>query len=314
LTAAEFEILRIPMRGKWISFERFEHVIARAGILEHLQAGGTLLFEFDASSGLPAGVGMRLLSLLNQLAAAGGKVGLAFASRENLFSYLDRNGFFDYLDDRIATDPGRPAFSGAELHRGQATSLVEIAELNPTVTGQERDDAVTPLVNALIRFYPKNERTMHLHSAAYATLCELIDNVYSHSETTVPGFAVLQRYRGSRPAVQVAVSDSGIGIPESIRRGLKEKVRTKRDDEIIIAAFVKGLSRHGSSSGRSCGLPRCAQLAAEFGSRVQVRTPSADVTLEPTPKSSHKFEASIHVPNALLRGTHVCIEFPLDAI
>jgi hypothetical protein len=300
------------MRGRWISFERFEATIAPIGIIEHVRAGGTVTFDFDRSSGLPAGVGMRLLSLLNQLADIGaGRVELKFAVRDNLFAYLDRNGFFDYLDTRISTYPERPIYSRAELHRGQATSLVEIAELNPMVTGQARDDAVTPLVNALVRFYPKGDRTTHLHAAAYATLCELIDNVYSHSESRVPGFAVLQSYRGRNPAVQVAVSDSGIGIPESIRRGLKEKVRTRRDHEIIIDAFVKGLSRHGSFSGHSCGLPRCAQLAAEFGSRVQVRTPSADVTLEPTAESGTTFEAKVRVPSPLLRGTHVCIEFPL---
>jgi len=259
-----------------------------------------------------AGAGLRLLSLLNQLVALGaGSLHLRFASQNELFGYLNRNGFFDFLDPRITSDPPRPASSSATLLRGQASSLVEIARLDPTVRGEARDDTVTPLVDALVRFYPKGARTTHLHNSAYAALTELIDNVYSHSASPIPGFALLQAYP-KRQTVHIAVSDSGIGIPESLRRGLGARVVGRSDAELIVDAFRRGLSRHGSQQGHNCGLPRCAQLAAEFGSRVQVRTPTADVTLEPHEGGPGQHHAHVVELGPVLLGTHVCLEFPLD--
>jgi anti-sigma regulatory factor (Ser/Thr protein kinase) len=304
--------VRVPLRRRWISTARFEAAIGDSDLSRHLEAGGTVCFDFDEGSALPIGVGMRLLSFLNQLARnRAGRVHLQFSSRENLFGYLDRNGFFDLLDRRISSDPARPAFSSAVLHRGRASSLVEIVRLDPRLSGEARTDTVTPLVDALMRLYGDGPRAKHLHNSAYATLTELIDNVYSHSETPIAGFAVLQAYR-QRRAVQIAVSDSGVGIPESIRRGLGARVLRRSDEELIVDAFRKGLSRHGSRQGRSCGLPLCAQLAAEFGSTVYVRTPSADVTLEPHTGGPGQHEARITRPTAKLAGTHICLDFPLD--
>jgi len=270
-------------------------------------------FVFDEHSGLPAGVGMRLLSYLNQLATIGGSVHLVFASKESLYAYLNRSGFFDYLDPRVTTSPERPILSSAHFYRGRADSLVEVASLDPKAVGEARQDAVSPLVTALSKMYGEGKRARRLLNSTFSTLGELVDNVYSHSESQLPGFAVLQAYPNRRqPAVLIAVSDSGIGIPESIRRGLRKSVRTQSDAQLIIRAFEEGLSRLGRQSGRSCGLPRCAQLAAEFGSTVHVRTPSADVTLTPTDSLEVRLEATIRTPRAELSGTHICLEFPLD--
>jgi hypothetical protein len=306
------DVLRVLLRRRWISTARFEAAVGQSNLAAHLQAGGIVHFEFDEGSALPVGVGMRLLSLLNQLAQCrSGRVHLQFASRENLYGYLDRNGFFDFLDRRITSDPPRPRLSSAILYRGRAAGLVEIVRLDPRLSGDARTDTVTPLVDALMRLYGDGPRAKHLHNSAYATLTELIDNVYSHSETAIAGFAVLQAYR-QRRAVQIAVSDSGVGIPESIRRGLGARVSRRSDEELIVDAFRKGLSRHGSRSGRSCGLPLCAQLAAEFGSTVYVRSPSADVTLEPHTGGLGQHEARVARPTAKLAGTHICLDFPLD--
>ena len=70
----------------------------------------------------------------------------------------------------------------------------------PSVVGEARQDAVTPLVNALNRMYSRGAHATPLLNSTYATLTELIDNVYSHSETTLPGFAVLQAYPNRHPA------------------------------------------------------------------------------------------------------------------
>lgn len=313
INASSAGMISVPMKGRWLSHERFEAIAGWHDLMGHVSGGGRVEIVFDERSGLPAGVGMRLLSLLNQMAALGsGSVHLAFASREGLYGYLNRNGFFDFLDQAITSDPSRPVFSSAKLYRGQAGSLVEIAALVPDVVGEARQDAVVPLIDALNRMYAGGARATQLLNSTYSTLTELIDNVYSHSETALPGFAILQAYPNrARPAVQIAVSDSGIGIPESLRRSLGTRVRRQSDGKLIVQAFEKGLSRLGRQTGRSCGLPRCAQLAMHFGSTVFVRTPSADVTLTPMAGGAH-LTASVRLPHARLEGTHICLEFPLD--
>lgn len=296
-----------------MSHDRFESAVGAHDLAAHARAGGLTVFQFDERSGLPVGVGMRLLSMLNQLAVAGGRVHLEFATDANLYAYLNRSGFFDFLDSRITCDPERPYVSSATFFRGRAGSLVEIAALDPRAVGEARHDAVSPLIEALKGLYGSGSRARRLLNSTFMTLTELVDNVYSHSETTLSGFAVLQAYpNGLRPAVQIAVSDSGIGIPESIRRGLGTQLRRESDGRLIVRAFEKGISRLGRQSGRSCGLPRCAQLAAEFGSTVHVRTPSADVTLTPSQAPGGRLQASVRRTAAELGGTHICLEFPLD--
>ena len=55
-----------------------------------------------------------------------------------------------------------------------------------------------------------------MEDATWTIFCELIDNIFSHSETQLNGYAALQSYqRGQR--LRVAVSDSGLGIMETLR-------------------------------------------------------------------------------------------------
>jgi signal transduction histidine kinase len=303
------------MPDRWPSPERFEEILGRYDLYGTVTDGGRLTFRFPEGAGFPVGVGMRLLSLLNQLAALDtGVVALEFDSPAGLYGYLDRNGFFRYLDPRIETTPARPSISGAERYEGNSHGLVEVAELSPGLAGEERQDAVSPLVESLDRVYRVDARRKHLRESVFCALTELIDNVYSHSETSLPGFAMLQAYPNKLlPSVQIAVSDSGIGIPASLRRDLGERVAKQADAQLIVKAFTKrGLSRLGSTSGRGCGLTTCARLAAEFGSTVHVRTESAAVRLSPARNGETQLVADARRVGIPLQGTHICLEFPLD--
>ena len=86
------------MPDRWPSPERFEDILSRHDLHGIVAAGGRLIMRFPTGAGFPVGVGMRLLSLLNQLAALeAGVVSLEFESSAGLYGYLDRNGFFRYL-------------------------------------------------------------------------------------------------------------------------------------------------------------------------------------------------------------------------
>lgn len=293
---------------------QFEDLLAREDYRTIIASGGHVTFEFPPSSALPAYVGLRFLSLANQLVESHhGRVRLVFQDREGLFGYLDRNGFLDLLDSRIETVPKRPAVSTASTLRGRTVGLVEIRELRLGAGVEEQQETVKELSDALLQFYATSPRTIRLGKNVYSVLGELIGNVYNHSQTGVPGFAILQAYlRGQRPRVQIAVSDSGLGIPQTIRRAVGQGLAGKPDDELILRAFSDGLSRHGMQSGRGCGLPLCARLAAEYGSDLYVRTPTVDVTLRPARPGQPSHLAEIRRGLGQLYGTHLCFEFRLD--
>lgn len=308
-------LARVVLPARWLTPAHFEAMVARHGFAEHLASGGNVAFVFPMGAGLPAGLGLWLLSFLNQLSVVGGgRIRLEFAAPDELFGYLDRSGFIQLLAPEIETVPPRPEVSGADRWRGQAPGLVEIAPLIPGTTGQARQAIVGRLVDALIGFYPAGERTERLKKHVFTVLGELVDNVFSHSRTPLPGYASLQAYdKKRRPRVQVGVSDSGVGIAASLRETLGQKVKGRTDAELVIQAFQQGLSRHGSNAGRGCGLLQCARLAADYGSKVYVRTPSAQVILHPATDSRRFHRAEVHEGVGELKGTHLYFEFQVDS-
>jgi len=304
--------LRVPLPDGWLSPEQFETLVAAHDYIRYLAAGGAVTIVFPLRSAVPAGLGLWLLSFLNQLAEVdGGVLHLEFETPDGLFGYLDRNGFLQLLSPRISTTPRRPRVSSAEVFRGRTQGLVEIVPLLPGVSGQERTGIVRRLVRGLIDFYPSGaEHTRRLRNHVFTVLGELVDNVFSHSGTELPGYVSLQAYdKQRRPRVQIGVSDSGVGIPASIRETLGARVRGKSDAELVVQAFREGLSRHGANAGRGCGLPQCASLAARYGSTVHVRTPSAQVILRPAGAEREFHQADVTERVGVLSGTHVYLEF-----
>lgn len=303
--------LRVTMPARGLTAAEFEGLVGRHDFHAHLQGGGHVVFAFSASAFLPAGLGLWLLSFFNQLAAIEpGVVRLEFETPEGLFGYLDRSGFLQLLSPRVATTPDRPATSGADLFRGQANSLVEIAPLWPRSPVEEKVGIIAPLVRAICSHFPEGEETRRLGSTIHTLLGELVDNVFVHSETVLPGYVSLQAYRKrTGPRIQLSVSDSGIGIPESIRSTLRTKVGRLSDDEIILQAFRDGLSKHGVHAGRGCGLKRCASLAARYGAALEVRTPKTHIVLQPATALQPMHQAVVHHTTGTFTGTHLMLEF-----
>lgn len=279
----------------------------------HIQGGGCVVFEFPAACRLPAALGLWLLSLLNQLAALGrGRIELEFEAGGELFGYLDRNGFFQFLSSDIVTSPERPLLPGALLHQGMAGTLVEIAPIHATMSLDDEQETLRKLTQKLQSLYSDTPTSRSLANNVRTALAELVQNVRTHSRTTLQGFAVLQAYTNSpTPRVQIGVSDSGVGIPASLREGLGRKLRPESDAQLILRTFRQGLSSTGDQ-GRGCGLHKCALLALKYGTSVSVRTPSAHVTLRPSADNPKVLEAELREGVRPFDGTHLCLEFRLD--
>lgn len=315
-TRARLAPLEIVAPGGWLGAPGLNMLLAqRPEAPEQLMAGGTVRVHFQADTKLHGGEGLRLLSWCNQLAALGcGRLELVFPPTSELFRYLDRNGWLALLDPAIETSPPRPTVSNAEVYRGKSPGLVEIIALAPGSSAADRQEIVPHLVERLGAQYVDRRAAKRLKAAAFTVLGELIDNVFSHSQTAVPGYVMLQAYPNSaRPRVQVAVSDSGIGVPASLRPGLPARLQPRSDAELLVEVFEQGLSRLGANAGRGCGLHRCAQLTNEHHARIIVDVPGTHVSLQ------RAIAATVLVATGgpvgyELAGTHVCMELRLDRI
>jgi hypothetical protein len=252
---------------------------------------------------------IRLLSLVNQLSSTTKRVQLHFEEGETgTMGYLNRVGFFDHLAPAVELSPARPAYSGARVYRGGNASLVEIARINR----DRRDQGLpTRLTTALMRSCGDRPDAAELEGAAWTIFAELVDNIFSHSMTPLDGYAALQLYsRGNR--LKVAVSDSGVGIMETLRPALKSespRLVNLSDVELLVEVFRQGLSRHGTSRG--CGLKGSAAKAMKFRADLDVRLPRQRVLLTPAAGAYEPNTAHCYDGLSLIWGTHIGFAFHL---
>jgi hypothetical protein len=253
---------------------------------------------------------VRLLSLFNQLDFCTRRVRLDFEEGETgTMGYLDRMGFFDHLSENVAVLPARPAVSGAEIYGGTNARLVEITRINRAY----RDDGLpSRLTEAVMRSCGDRADADELAGAAWTIFAELIDNIFSHSNTPLDGYAALQLYPNGN-SLQVAVSDSGIGIMDTLRPVLRHEspaLDQLSDTELLVEIFRQGLSRHGADRGD--GLKGSAAKAMKFNADLDVRLPNIRVLLTPKREGYKPNTAYCYENLPLIWGTHICFTFHLD--
>ena len=292
----------------WINGDRFEEALLEShgpfsdGIYE-------VAFKFSTGCRIMVDSAIRILSLANQLVSSTRRVRMFFNEGEvGTMGYLNRMGFFDQLHPDVMISPERPVYSRARLHQGQNEKLVEIARINK----DDRDVGLpSRLVNVISRVCQNRADVNELSHSIWTIFCELIDNIFEHSATKLDGYAALQTYvEGNR--LFVAVSDSGLGIMETLRPTLKSQfpqLELKNDTDLLVMVFRQGLSRHGEDRG--CGLKGCAAKAIKYNATLDVRLPSQRLVLIPARGAYEPNRAYRSERLPLMWGTHIGITFDL---
>jgi hypothetical protein len=251
-----------------------------------------------------------LLSLVNQLDASTRRVRLDFVEGEaGTMGYLNRMGFFDNLARSVEVSPARPKVSRAVRFARRNADLVEIATIK---RGPRDDDLPERLASAVARACGARKDVDELKGAAWMIFAELIDNIYSHSETPLEAFAALQVYPGGE-RLKVAVSDSGLGIMTTLRPALRAefpKLAALSDLDLLVEIFRQGISRHGADRG--CGLKGSAAKAIKFKADLDVRLPNSRVLLTPSAGNYQPNVAHCYDQLPLLWGTHIAFDFRLN--
>jgi len=301
---------QISLPPRWVDASRLETAICASG-RPHGPGVYEVLIHFPIGCKLMIDAAIRLLSLANQLAFTTCRVRLDFEEGETgTMGYLNRMGFFDHLALPIDVTPYRPTYSGAELYRGGNTGLVEIARINKNARDQKLP---TRLTEALMRSCGQRADAAELEGAAWTIFAELIDNVFSHSQTPLDGYAALQSYQGGE-RMTVAVSDSGLGIMQTLRPSLQSgfpRLVGLSDVELLVEVFRQGLSRHGADRG--CGLKGSAAKAMKFHAELDVRLPNQRVLLTPARGAYQANTAHCYDQLPLIWGTHIVFVFSLGA-
>jgi hypothetical protein len=300
---------KITFPASWIDPSVLEQVLQH-GCEPHGKNIFEITFIFPIGCKIMVGTAVRLLSLFNQLDCSARRVRLQFdEGQTGTMGYLNRMGFFDHLSSRIDVYPSRPIISGARTHMGRNADLVEIANVSPS----SRDRTLlSRLTGALMHSCSGREDANTLEEAAWTIFAELIDNIFSHSNTQLDGYAALQLYPNGK-SLQVAVSDSGKGIMNTLRPSLKKdlpQLNMLSDTDLLVEVFRQGISRYGAERG--CGLKGSAAKAIKYNADLDVRLPNTRVLLTPgnegyRPNTAYRYES---LP--LIWGTHICFTFHLD--
>lgn len=302
-------VCQILFPGIWVSASVFERTLRQCGD-PHARNFSEVNFNFPRGCKIMLDTAVRLLSLVNQLEYCTRRVVLSFEEgEEGTLGYLNRIGFFDHLSANVEVFPSRPEFSSAVFYEGANTGLVEVARIN---RHQKDESLPSRLTDALIRPLSSREDTDELRGAAWTIFAELIDNVFSHSSTPLDGYAALQVYPRSN-SLKVAVSDSGLGIMETLRPSLRTEfpaLTDLSDIDLLVEIFRQGLSRHGTDRG--CGLKGSAEKAMKYRANLDIRLPNIRVFL--TPRRNAYVPATAHCNEGLplIWGTHICFIFHLD--
>ncbi len=291
----------LRLKGKWIDSAKFEESLACSGIGDQIRPRLRIVIPTDCSIMVDAGV--RLLSWANQLVSRGIEVCFVFEGESNAaMGYLDRIGFFQHLLPEVRVEPEPPSISGSDIYRGRNSELVEIHAISTEHTSR---DLPSRLSKSLACRYPSEEFARRLEVATFTVLSELIDNVSRHSQTDLSGFVTLQTYKNGGK-VQLAVSDSGLGLLETLRPTLSRELQQLEDSGLIREMFNSGLSRLGSESG--CGLTACAGHARRFNAILDLRLSNRRFVMAPDRIRPDSSSNLVH-----LAGTHICFNFQLDS-
>jgi hypothetical protein len=294
----------------WVNARKFETALLRCG--DALGAAfSRVVIRFPAGCKLMIDVVIRLLSFCNQIIATTRRLRLEFAGGEaGIMGYLNRMGFFDHLSRETEVLPNRPSYSGALIHRGGNRGLVEIARFSRS-SGAD-SNLVPQLAQAIKRGCASRNDVTEIADASFNIFSELVGNVFEHSRTELDAYAALQTYEAGNQ-VMVAVSDSGVGLMDTLRPALKAKndpLCRLGDVDLLVEIFRKGISSLDDDR-RGLGLMSSARHAMRFKADLDVRLLRHRVLLKPANDEYRPSTAYSQDNLPLLWGTHIAFSLKL---
>jgi anti-sigma regulatory factor (Ser/Thr protein kinase) len=184
-------------------------------------------------------------------------------------------------------------------------------------------EEILPAARTLARLIAQDEGQASVSKALEYVFVELLRNVVQHSRDPLGGVVGAQLNdqgpHATRPVFQVAVADSGIGIPESLRRMHRvDDPREALERSLwphISGTFPAGLTGSGENAG--LGLFFIAEMAKLAAGRMLIATRDAALMLTEHAAGvlSERVGPRFLKPDGVgFPGTLVGFEIPVDSI
>lgn|GEM_PF-807307 len=297
----------------WLSEDEFEKSLVGKDFL----AADHVRFVVPIGCKIMVNAAIKLLTLVNQLAGAGKSVTFQFDEKySGTQGYLRRACFFEHLDTRVNVTP-KVDLGERSAHFGGSDNLVEIIAIQSDelcveeLSNRLADTLISRACNKNIKGIASGRK--RLNTVVETLFSELLDNVREHSGSRLPCFAVCQIYENN--VAHIAVSDSGIGILNTLRPKLHENYPNNpeylklRDHDLVLEMFKTGLSSRNDEGG--CGLPSCAAQATKFDAVVRVRIRDSLIKIRASDRE-HEIDSFLKNHSlASIEGTTISFEFPL---
>ena len=309
---ADIDYMKIKFEdNQWVDRDSFENSLLEVESPLNSDSGN-VIFIVPEGCKILLDAAARLLSLCNQLILKKKSVTIDFSGCKSALSYFDRIGFIDQLDKEVNILPERPTTSKATKYKGNSENVVEFGSIDPGMGNKELKELIGQLSDRFVQ-----QSDSKYETAASTVFSELIGNVKEHSDTFIPGFAALQKYEGRRKHIQTVVSDSGLGIANTLKPSLeahhpdlyKSRKNPDFDIELVIAALTKGeISRLGA--GRGLGFKSSREQAMKFDAELSVRQEcfSLDFIYKNGVLTDIKKKKNLPI----IPGTHLCFDFFVD--
>lgn len=207
---------------------------------------------------------------------------------------LSRLGFFESLPKAVLYINGSP-----ESKKSLIGSNPEILELTKLKT---IDSSLIVIDKAKKALRKTNYDETHVSDIAIM-ISEIVQNIFIHSECVRPSYLAIQGFP-KKKKVQMAIADSGVGIPETLRR-TDSYPDNMHDYQLIFQSLRLGVSQFQGKEKRGEGLKRCRLIARKHKAELFIRSGSGFYHLD------YEKETLIGKETPFLIGTQIFINFPI---
>ncbi|UPT76682.1 hypothetical protein MN086_06395 [Sulfurovum sp. XGS-02] len=236
---------------------------------EHLiDISGDLTIKFYKVFSKPSGIAF-LSTLVNLRNSTKPQIKISFNDFDDI-KYLQRADFFKNLNYNL------------EERFNRHSVLRNMMECKK-VQNDEDPDFIDERLKAILKAHIQNKENLIL--GILLTTYEVTDNILEHcnggefkqAERSVskPGFVCAQYYGGQKNNIEIGISDSGIGIVNSLETAYPELSR----EEVLKKAFEQNTSRHKEiMPSRGNGLAKLKDFVLSSNGAITCRTNEYEIS------------------------------------